>query len=180
MKYDLTIESLPEKNYLAIKGYMSFRDITPGEYEEWERKYGFPNQHLTEQLINKSGATEVYRLFCNSCRKDEQFDWVCGDDIACENVNHAPAGDGFAIIRLAPSDYLKITVPCGNEIGTGMTGEQAAREADEYFWQEWLKNNPYQSKIGGEFADRSDTADITFYDDENRRVIAWHPVLYNG
>jgi len=29
---------------------------------------------------------------------------------------------------------------------------EAAKEADEYFWNEWLKNNPYESKIEGELA----------------------------
>jgi len=172
MKYEIAIEFSPEKEYLAIKGYMPWRDISPKEYDEWERKYGFPNKSLIEQLKIKSGANEVYSLFCNSCRQDEQFDYVCGDDIVCENINNTQAGDGFEIIRLAPSEYVKIVYSYGNE----MTSEQAAKEADDYFWNEWLKNNPYESKIGGEFANLLETADITFYDDENKRVIAWHPI----
>ena len=80
-------------------------------------------------------------MFCNSCKKDEQFGWVCGDDIACENINNAQADDSFDIIRLAPSDYCKVIYCYGNE----MTGEQAAKEADDYFWNEWLKGNPYKS-----------------------------------
>ena len=172
MKYEITIESLPEKVYLAIKGYMSWREITPDEYPVWESKYGFPDKELTEKLKNTSGASEVYRLFCNSCRDDEQFSWVCGDDIACENFNNAQAGDGFAIIRLAPSDYCKIISSYGSE----MTGEQAAKEADEYFWNEWLKNNPYKSKIGGELANSPDTAVVTLYDEDSRRIYTWHPI----
>jgi len=89
VKYEVSIVFLPQKEYLAIRGYMSWRDISPNEYEEWERKYGFPNKDLIEQLKVKTGAREVYSLFCNSCRKDEQFDWVCGDDIACENISNA-------------------------------------------------------------------------------------------
>ena len=57
-----------------------------------------------------------------------------------------------------------------------MTGEQAAKEADEFFWNDWIKNNPYKSKIEGEFADMPETADITFYDEKNKRSIAWHPI----
>ena len=107
VKYELTIEFLPEKEYLAIKGYMSWREITPDEHEEWARKY-FPDKSLIEQLKIKAGTNEIYTLFCNSCKKDEQFDWVCGDDIVCENINKAEAGDGFVIIRLAASEYLKV------------------------------------------------------------------------
>ncbi|HMM32886.1 MAG TPA: hypothetical protein PKB13_14045 [Clostridia bacterium] len=172
MKYEIAIEFLPQKEYLAIKGYMSWRDIPPNELQEWERKYGFPQKSLIKQLKEKSGANEVYSLFCNSCRKDEQFDWVCGDDIACENISKSQAGDGFEIIRLASSEYLKIVYSYGSE----MTGEQAAKEADDYFWNEWLKNNPYESKIEGDFANMPETADITLYDEENRRIIAWHPI----
>jgi len=172
VKYELTIEFLPEKEYLAIKGYMSWREITPDEYDEWVRKYGFPDKSLVEQLKIKSGANEIYTLFCNSCKKDEQFDWVCGDDIVCENINKAEAGDGFAIIRLAASEYLKVVYQYGSE----MTSEEAAKEADNYFWNEWIKNNPYESKISGEYADMPDTADITLYDDINKRIIAWHSI----
>jgi hypothetical protein len=172
-KYKITIESLPEKKYLAIKGYMSWRDISASEYDEWERKYGFPNDNLVEQLRIKSGAKEIYRLFCNSCRKDEQFDWVCGDDICCENINNAQAGDRFGIICLAPSDYLKIEYHYEGEI----TWEQAAKESDEYFWNEWLKSNPYKSKIEGDFANSPETADITLHDEEIKCVTTWHPVM---
>ena len=172
MKYEETVVFLPEKEYLAIKGYMSWRDITADEYDEWKHKYGFPDKKRIEELKIKSGAKEIYYLFCNSCRKDEQFDWVCGDDIACENLAHAKAGNGLEIIRLAPSNYVKISYSYGNE----MTGEQAAKEADEYFWNEWLKNNAYRSRIEGEYADMPETADITLYDDEKRRIIAWHPI----
>ena len=170
--YKITIESLPEKKYLAVKGYMSWREITPDEYAEWERRYGFPDKSLIELLKIKSGADEVYNLFCNSCRKDERFDWVCGDDYACENLNDAEAGSGFDTIRLAPSDYVKIIYHFGNE----MTGEQAAKQADDYFWDEWLKNNPYKSKIEGEYANMPDTADITLIDEKSKRVVAWHPI----
>jgi predicted transcriptional regulator YdeE len=173
MKYKISIESLPQKNYLAIKGYMSWRDISPDEYVEWERRYGFPNNDLIARLQKKSGSNDVYRLFCNSCQKDEQFDWVCGDDLACENLNDNKAGDGFEVINLAPSEYVKIVYHYGDNI----TGEQAAKETDEYFWNEWLKNNPYESKISGEFANMPETADISFYDDENKCITTWHPIL---
>ena len=173
MNYKTSIESLPEKNYLAIKGFMSWREILPDEYSEWERRYGFSNRNLIDQLKLKTGADEAYSLFCNSCRRDEQFDWVCGNDLACENNNYAPESEEFKIIRLAPSEYLRIEYSYGNE----MTGEQAAKEADDYFWNEWLKNNPYKSKIEGDYANDPETADVTFYDDENRRVIQWHPIL---
>ncbi|MCL2029984.1 MAG: hypothetical protein FWG93_00400 [Oscillospiraceae bacterium] len=172
MKYEITIESLPEKVYLAIRGYMSWREIAPDEYSEWENKYGFPDKNLIEQLKTKSGANEMYSLFCNSCVKDEQFDWVCGDDIACENLNNAQTGDGFEIMRLAPSDYCKIIYSYGND----MTGEQAAKEADNYFWNEWLKSNPYSSKIEGEFSNSPETADITLVDEDNKRITMWHPI----
>ncbi|MCL2003503.1 MAG: GyrI-like domain-containing protein [Oscillospiraceae bacterium] len=172
MKYEISIESLPEKVYLAIRGYMSWREITPDEYAAWESKYGFPKKELTEQLKIKSGTNEVYSLFCNSCVKDEEFDWVCGDDLACENLNNAKAGDGFEIIRLAPSDYCKIIYFYKNDI----TGEQAAKEADDYFWNEWLKNNPYTSKIEGGFSNDPETADITLCDEDSKKIIAWHPI----
>ena len=172
MKYKTSIECLPEKEYLAIRGYLSWNEITPDEYPEWERRYGFPNKDFIEQLKIKSGADEVYSLFCNSCQKDEKFDWVCGDDIVCENYSNAPAGDGFEIIRLAPSEYLKINYFYGSEI----TSEQAWKEIDDYFWNEWLKNNPYKSKIEDEDANNPETADILLFDEENKRVIVWHPI----
>ena len=52
-KYEATTEFLPAKEYLAIKGYLSFAEITAPD--EWARKYGFPNESLTEQLKLKSG-----------------------------------------------------------------------------------------------------------------------------
>jgi len=175
MKREISTEFLPCKDFLVIKGYMSWREIAPGERDEWERKYGFPDKSLIERLKTKSGANEVYGLFCNSCRKDAQFDWVCGDDFACENVSNCQAGEGFEIVRLAPSEYCKIVCTYGDE----MTGEKAAKEADEFFWNEWLKNSPYGSKIEGEYSNSPETADITLYDEESHRVIAWHPIIRN-
>ena len=95
MKYKIEIVTLLKKAYLAIRGYMSWRDISPNEHDEWERKYGFPNESLVEQSKSKSGSKEVYRLFCNSCRKDEHFDWVCGDDIACDTDSHSKSWSAF-------------------------------------------------------------------------------------
>jgi len=172
MKYEITIESLPEVVYLAVKGYMSWREIAPSELGEWESKYGFPDEGLIDQLKKESGANSVNRLFCNSCILDEQFDWVCGDDIVCENINNRQAGDGFEIIRLASSEYVKIVYTYGD----AMSGDDAAKEADDYFWDEWLANNPYTSKIAGDFANMPETADISLHDNENKVVIAWHPI----
>ena len=170
MKYEIAIVSLPAKEYLAIKGYMSFDKITM--HDEWARRFGFPNESLTEQLKQKSGATKVYRLFCNSCVKDDQFGWVCGSDIACENINNAPPGDGLEIIRLGASEYIKT----GYSYPSSMTSEQAFKELDDYFWNEWLKNNPYKSKIEGEFANMPGTACIELFDDANRVVTIWQPI----
>ena len=115
----------------------------------------------------------MYRLFCNTCVHDDQFGWVCGDDIACENVNNAPPGGGFEIIRLDASDYLKTSCPYGN----GITGQQACKEMDDYFWNEWLKNHPYRSKIEGDFANMPTTADIILFDDAGQIVTIWHPII---
>ena len=142
MKNEITIESLPEKAYLAIRGYMSWRDISLNEYDEWEHKYGFPDKNLIEPLKIKSGAKQVYNLFCNSCRKDEQFDWVCGDDIACENINNVQAGDGFEIIHLAPSEYLMIDYFYGSE----MTDEQLPRKLMNIFGMNGLKTTLMNQK----------------------------------
>ena len=69
MKYEITIESLPQKNYLAIKGYMSWRNIHTEEYDEWENKYGFPDKRLVEQLKIKSGSDIVYCVFAIRAKK---------------------------------------------------------------------------------------------------------------
>lgn len=174
MNYKVSIEILNKKEFLAIKGYMSFKEITPDKNADWERLYGYANKELIEELKIRSGTKDVYQIFCNTCRNDKQFGFVCSDDLACENINNAQASDGFEIICLAPSEYLKIDYHYGSEI----TIEQAFKEIDNYFWNEWISKNPYISKIDAEFADNPETADITLYDEENKRVTAWYPIKH--
>ena len=184
MKFTITQEFLPAKEYLTIKGYSAFsNENAPAEYAEWVRMCGelningldcFPDNDLNKKvkkLLAKSGASEVHALYCNSCRYDEQIGtWIVGYDIACENVNHAQAGDGFEIVRLDPSEYLVIDYSYGEEL----TREQAWKEIDDYFWGEWLTNNPYESMIGGDHADNRGTADIGL--SAPGRIVEWHAI----
>jgi len=183
MNFTITQEFLPEKEYLAIKGFCAFGDKAPAEYAEWMRMSGELNVNgfdcyvendlnaRVRKLLQQSGATEVYGLFCNSCRYDGQIKtYIVGADIACENKNKIQARDGFEIIRLDPSEYLVIEYSYGND----MTYEQAWKEIDDYFWGVWLKYNPYVSLIEGEYANDPRTADIGFK--EPGRVKEWHAI----
>ena len=172
MKYDIAIEQLSEKEFLVIRGYVTWCQLTSDNISQWEQRFGSPNKDLIDQLKIMSGSNDVYYLFCNTCVQDDVFDWVCSDDIACENINKIIADENFDIVYLAPSEYCKITYYYGGE----MTPEQAAKEADDYFWEDWLKNNPYKSKIEDDLMNAPETADITFYDSKNNCTITWHPV----
>jgi len=124
-----------------------------------------------KKLLKTSGAKEVYILFCNSCRYDEQIGtYIVGYDIACENVNNARKGDEFEIVRLEASEYLVIDYSYGSEI----TGKQAWAEIDDFFWKDWLKNNPYVSMIEGDNENNPRTADIGLV--EPGRIKEWHSI----
>ena len=117
----------------------------PDAYEEQARiTAGRIADGSVGRLRKASGSQTVYTLFCNSCKLDGKTGgYVCGHDIACENINNTPAGDGFDIIRLYPSTYA--VFDCFFD--GGMTPVQAYQWIDDLYWGEWLKNNPYESMI---------------------------------
>jgi len=181
MKYTITHVNLPEKEYLVVRGYYAFSDSPPEEYAKWHRLFsdlinnGYGDNDLVRQLLEKSGADEVFELFCNNCRNDERLGmWVVGRDIACENRNNAQAGDGFEIVRLNPSEYLRIEYYYGD----GLTREQAFNEVIDYFNDEWIRDNPYESLIEGEYHYDPGTANLCLLepDEDIKRVIFWNPI----
>ena len=142
VKFNITHETLPAKEYLVIKGYCAFSDDAPPEYAEWVRMCGelningfdcYPDNDLNkrvERLMKISGSDEVFYLFCNSCRYDESVKtYIAGADIACENINNVQAGDGFEIVHLDAAENLVIDYPYGSDV----TREEAFKEVDEYF-----------------------------------------------
>ena len=181
MKYIITHEFFPAKEYLAIKGFLAFGENPPDEYTEWKRTFselineGYANNDLIRRLLNKTGADEVVEIFCNNCRYDKEFGlWIVGRDIACENINHTQAGDGFEIIRLEPAEYLKIEYIYNDEI----TREQALDEIIDYFNKVWIKNNPYESLIEGKYHYDPGTANLSLLepDAKNKRAVFWNPI----
>jgi len=145
MDYSVTITTLPEKNYLVIKGFIELGGNTPDSYIEGEKiLIGLIDNGMIDRLKKLSGSKEVYTLFCNTCILDEKTGgYICGYDIACENNNNVQAGDGFESLYLHNSEYAFFDCTFNCE----MTKVQANKKIDDIYWGEWLKNNPYESNI---------------------------------
>ena len=145
MEYNVTISVLPAKNYLVISGFIELGGNTPDSYEEGEGKFiELLNNGSIDRLKNVSGSSDVYTLFCNTCVLDEQTGgYICGYDIACENINNAQAGNGFNVVHIEPSEYAMFDCTFDHE----MSKIQANKKIDDIYWGEWLKNNPYESNI---------------------------------
>ena len=145
MKYTVTTAFLPANDYLVIKGFIELGGNTPDSYEEGERQFiELLNNGSIDRLKKVSGSKDVYTLFCHTCVLDEQTGgYICGNDVACENINNVQAGDGFDVIHLEPSEYAIFDY----SFGDGMSKVQASKKIDDIYWGEWLKNNPYESMI---------------------------------
>ena len=44
MKFKTSIIKLPDKEYLVIRGFLSWGKIKPEDLPEWNEKYGFPDK----------------------------------------------------------------------------------------------------------------------------------------
>ena len=145
MKYNVRTTFLPAKNYLVIKGFIELDVGTSDSYEESERKLTeLIKNGSIDRLREASGTKDVYTLFCHTCVLDEHTGaYICGYDIACENINNVQAGDGFDVVCLEPSEYAVFECSIEKE----MTRVQVNKKIDDIYWGEWLKNNPYESMV---------------------------------
>jgi hypothetical protein len=145
MKINISTEFLTAKNYLIIKGFVELGGNTPDAYEAQKHKLiELINNGSIDRLKKTAGSENVYTLFCNTCVLDEQTGgYICGNDIACENINNIPAKDGYDIIHLEPLEYAIFDCFFDHEL----TMVQTLKKIDDIYWGEWLKENPYESMI---------------------------------
>ena len=139
MKYNVTIEHLPEKKFLVIKGYGKLYDPDVSGVNEDILRRGLDDGSV-ERLKKTAQSETVSILFCNTCvRNDAEKCYDCGYDIACENRNGVKPGDGFDIVRLLPCEYALFDCDFNGEISI----QDSHEKVDALFWGEWLKENPY-------------------------------------
>lgn len=179
MKYTVTKEFLLEKEYLIVLGFVELYGSTPDAYAAQERvTAGWAADGSAERLRRAAGADEVYLLFCRTCRLYESTGgYICGHELACENVNHRRAGDGFDAVRLDACEHAVFDCSFDCE----MTRVQAYKTIDGLYWDGWLRDNPYQSMIDGEYANDPGTAAVTLADPfypcaETFRIKTWYPI----
>ena len=143
MKYTAKIEHLPEKEYLIIKGYGKLYDPgVAGENEDSLRQS--LSDSSVERLKMAARSETVFILFCNTCVRDENEKcYVCGYDIACENLSGLKDYDEFEIVKLNPCEY--VIYDC--EFVDETTLQNAHEKPDDLFWNGWLKENPYSCAI---------------------------------
>ncbi|MDR2686776.1 MAG: GyrI-like domain-containing protein [Oscillospiraceae bacterium] len=149
MQYTVRTECLPEKPFLVIPGFVVLGDESDTDQTD---SIADSIRMLGERILDGSverlrqaaGSDTVYTLFCRSCAKlPGRNAWACGYDIACENANGAAGGEGFALVRLAPSAYA--VFDCYFDRGTAKARAYAL--LNDLYWRDWLPKNPYISMI---------------------------------
>jgi len=149
MKFTIKTDFLPEMEFLVIKGFGKLYDqdaqiTTKPDEDTWTTIRRRLSDGSVQRLKRAAGSEPVYMLFCNTCvRRDNEKCYVCGYDIACENLSGAKAGHEFEIVRLKPCEYAVFDCEFNNEISL----PQAHEKPDRLFWDEWLKVKPYVSAI---------------------------------
>jgi predicted transcriptional regulator YdeE len=149
MKHAVSIEYLPAKEFLVIKGIAKLYDnedssAHSGDEEAWCTIGRRLNDGSIGRLKKAAGSETAYILFCNTCvRNDNEKCYDCGCDIACENLSGAKPEGEFEIVRLIPCEYA--VFDCNFNAETYM--HKAHERPDALFWGEWLKENPYVSAI---------------------------------
>ena len=185
MKYTFRIESLPEKEYLVLRGYGKLYDpgVTPAagsDTETWDMISRRINDGSVERLKMAAGSEYLYMLFCNTCvRNDNEKCYICGYDIACENLSGKKADAEFGVVKLSPCEYAVFTC----EFDSETTLRDAHEKPDALFWNDWLKENLYTSAIdepenwkGNGFAAIEQYA--PFDPDANKfTATMWYPIL---
>lgn len=180
MQYTVEVETLPGKEYLVLKGYVELGGSTPDSYAEQERLLAERiRDGSIAHLRRAAGSETVFTLFCHTCVLDERTGgYICGNDTACENVNHAPGGAGFDVVCLNPSEYAVFDCIFARE----MTKAQASQAIDDIYWGQWLPENPYESMIEtGTGANTQGIACISMIepyatDAEAYRMKVWFPI----
>jgi len=145
MQYTVEVKDMPAKEYLVIPGFVELGGSTPDSYavqvQQMEARVA---DGSVARLQAVSGSATVHALFCNTCVLDEATGgYICGNDIACENVNHAASGDGFEIVRLDTAMYAVFDCSFDGDI----TVARAFQQVDDIYWGEWLHSQPYESMI---------------------------------
>ena len=140
-----SVEALPAKEFLVIKNYGKLygEKVTPDpDSDPWINIRRWLRDGTIERLQRAAGSEAVYMLFCNTCvHSDDEKCYVCGYDIACENLNGAKAADGFELVRLGPCEYAVYAFGCDAAM------PDMHEISDDLFWGKWLKKNPYTSAI---------------------------------
>lgn len=149
MQYTVKTEFLPEKEFVVIRGYGRLYDPDiPHNPDPEKDTWKIIRRQLADGTVNRlkkaAGSESVYMLFCNTCiRKEDEKCYICGYDIACENLIGSDTVGEFDIVRLNSCEYAVFDCTFDNETKL----EQAHDKPDGIFWGEWLKDNPYVSAI---------------------------------
>lgn len=149
MKHTMKTEHIQAKEFLVIKGYGKLYDpdVIPApdpDGSTWDIIRQRLNDGSVEHLKKAAGSETVYMLFCNTCvRNDEEKCYVCGYDIACENLNNKEAMGEFEIVRLTSCEYAVFDCVFDSEAAI----PDAHEKPDDLFWKVWLKENPYVCAI---------------------------------
>jgi len=176
MNYTVKIVSLPAKEFLVIKDFIELESNNDSYSDTRATLEKYIADGSVERLKKVAGSDIVYGLFCNSCVKSENSEgWICGNDIACENVNGVTSDNDFEVVSLLPSEY--VFFDCNYE-----PSFNADKEIDDIYWGEWLINNPYESMIELETgADTPGIAVITYCFPLDRKadtvnIKTWYPI----
>jgi predicted transcriptional regulator YdeE len=139
MEYNVKVETLPEKEFLVIKGYL----VLGGNNDAYKDNDEFIRNNIKNGSIKRlrdiSGSNIAYTLFCNTVVENEKDIWTCSNDIACENINKENKIGDFEIIKLKSSEYA--VFECENN--SGMSYAEISKRIDDIFWGEWLNKNNY-------------------------------------
>ena len=143
MNHTVKVESLPEMEFLVIKGYRKLYDPGVTGKNEDVLRQSITNGSL-ERLKTTAQSETVYILFCNTCVRDENEKcYTCGYDIACDNYSVQKAVNEFEVVKLKSCEY--VVYDC--EFLDETTLQDAHEKTDKLFWNVWLKENPYVCAI---------------------------------
>jgi len=174
MNYAVEIAYLPEKEFLVLKGYVKLYDSdSAGENEDFLRKS--LSDGSVERLKMAARSETVFILFCNTCVRDENEKcYVCGCDIACENLSGSQGCNEFEIVKLNSCEYIVYDCEFINET----TLQNAHEKPDNLFWNGWLTENPYLCAIDNQNCKGNGFAAIELYTPLDPDAIDFHAKFF--
>lgn len=176
MEYSVRIETLPEKEFLVIKGYLKM----DGKNNSYNDSDDFIRSNIKNGSIKRlqdiSGSNIIYTLFCNTVVENEKNVFICSNDIACENINKVNKIVDFDIIKIKSSEYA--VFECENN--SEMNYAEISKKIDYIFWGEWLKENNYfcviDDFINGANNGYAAISLINDPDTKEYKIKTWYPI----